>query len=221
MLADGGGRVKVKNATHKRNWHYMPPPPPQPPLLPTHACSWPVLDPFPTSNGHFRPILGPFRTPASSALAPPDSRPSKSGEVGFRLAQRPVGLRRRRSRSSEWLPSRHAPQMALPARERHRGQRGSRREGNHPGTGGPSRRPPAAGCADQRSAFQAVPAIFRRRLYALGGLPAATQCSISQRSGQSPAGIRTSTDREPAAKPVAGSRNRLPLASRHSARPWP
>ena len=82
MLADGGGGVKVKNAIRKRNWHYMPPPPPQPPLLPTHACSWPVLDPFPTSNGHFGPILGPFRTPASSALAPPDSRPSKSGEVG-------------------------------------------------------------------------------------------------------------------------------------------
>ena len=58
MLADGGGRVKAKNAIRKRNWHYMPPPPPQPPLLPTHACSWPVLDPFPTSNGQLRADFG-------------------------------------------------------------------------------------------------------------------------------------------------------------------
>ena len=169
----------------------------------------------PTSGRHSPPPAGGTAYRHSAGWR------SRPGTPVFRLAQRPVGLRRRRPRSSEWLPSRHAPQMALPARERHRGQRGSRREGNHPGTGGPSRRPPAAGCADQRSAFQAVPAIFRRRLYTLGGLPAATQCSTSQRSGHSPVGIRTSTDREPAAKPVAGSRNRLPLTSRQSERPWP
>ena len=51
--------------------------------------------------------------------------------------------------------------------------------------------------------------------------PAEPQCSTSQRIGQSPVGIRTSTEREPAVNPVAGSRNRLPLASRQSGRPWP
>ena len=49
--------------------------------------------------------------------------------------------------------------------------------------------------------------------------PTARQCSSSQRSGQSPAGSRTSTERDPEAAPRAGSRNRLRLTSRQSGRP--
>ena len=79
-------------------------------------------------------------------------------------AQRPAGPRAVHCR----LPSRGAgtgpPALRTVSATRMYGSR--RRLGfpprrDHLGTGGPSRRPPSAGCAGQRPAFQAVPALFR------------------------------------------------------------
>ena len=85
-------------------------------------------------------------------------------------AQRPAGPRAVHCR----LPSRGAgtgpPALRTVSATRMYGSR--RRLGfpprrDHLGTGGPSRRPPSAGCAGQRPAFQAVPALFRGRRYVL------------------------------------------------------
>ena len=69
-----------------------------------------------------------------------------------------VGMAQRQRR---WFraPARCRSETGAPA-SRHPALRGPRREGGHPDGWGLCRRGPAGRCADQRSAFQAVPALF-------------------------------------------------------------
>ena len=74
--------------------------------------------------------------------------------------------------------------VPLPARCRARG--GARREVHHHGTGKyAASRPPPAGCADQRSAFQAVPALFPDRCCAVS-LRFAQRCRCEHRRSLAP-----------------------------------
>ena len=50
----------------------------------------------------------------------------------------------------------------------------------HLGTGSPSRRPPSAGCAGRRPAFQAVPALLHNRRYAVAR-PSGPRCRCKHR----------------------------------------
>ena len=53
MLADGGIRVKTKNALHKRNWHYTP-------LPPLRTAVRPSESPFLARFGPLMATLGRF-----------------------------------------------------------------------------------------------------------------------------------------------------------------
>ena len=71
--------------------------------------------------------------------------PAPRRDQGTALSPGGVGARHRCAERSERRLPRSRPD--------HAERRGPGREANHPRTRGPSRRPPSAGCADQRSAF--------------------------------------------------------------------
>ncbi len=76
---------------------------------------------------------------------------------------------------------------------------------NHLGTEGPSRRPPAAGCAGRRPAFQAVPALPLRQRCAVSAVARHLRCGGPRREGRHPG------DRGPSRRPpAAGCAGRRP-----------
>ena len=81
---------------------------------------------------------------------------------------------------------------------------------NHLGTEGPSRRPPAAGCAGRRPAFQAVPAVFRTEVHAeTGAIPEVGVRPAARLRRAVPAGGRRSKPSPPSSVPRSTPRREL------------
>ena len=120
-----------------------------------------------------RPLTAPPTRGRASCPAGCTGGPDHAGPCRWDPTQRPPGPRavpcRPPSRNAGTWPALRQTVSATPRYGSRRTLRFPPTRG-HPGTGSPSRRPPSAGCAGRRPAFQAVPAVvlwrvepFRRR----------------------------------------------------------